>query len=63
MQGVSTLGGAQNPNGDYFSSDEVAFFIGKLLFCDRFTRDGSGFLPLKDAAEIGDMREDSVGGY
>lgn len=50
MQDISTLGEAQNLNGIYFSSDEVAFFIGKLLFCDRFTRDGFGFLSLKDAA-------------
>jgi hypothetical protein len=50
MQGISTLAEAQNLNGDYFSRDEVAFFISKLLFCDRFTRDVFGFLPLKDAA-------------
>lgn len=39
-----------NLNGDYFSGDEVAFFISKLLFCDWFTRDGFGFLALKDVA-------------
>lgn len=41
---------AWNLNGDYFSGDEVAFFISKLFFRDGFARDGFGFLPLKDVA-------------
>lgn len=36
---------------DYFSGDEVAFFVSKLLFRDGFARDGFGFLPLKDVAQ------------
>lgn len=33
---------------DYFSRDDVAFFVGKLLFCYRFTRNVFCFLTLKN---------------
>lgn len=38
-------------NDDYFSGDEVAFFISKVFFCDRFTRNVFCFLSLKDVAQ------------
>lgn len=33
---------------DYFSRDDVAFFIGKLFLCYRFTRNVFCFLTLKN---------------
>lgn len=33
---------------DYFSCDDVAFFVGKLLLCYRFTRNVFCFLTLKN---------------
>lgn len=42
---------SMNPSDDYFSGDEVAFFISKLFFCDRFTRKVFCFLSLKDVAQ------------
>lgn len=33
---------------DYFSRDDVAFFVGKLLLCYRFTRNVFCFLTLKN---------------
>lgn len=33
---------------DYFSCDDVAFFVGKLFLCYRFTRNVFCFLTLKN---------------